>query len=521
MSPSRAEAEREFNRALARLRAKATSTTRVSLSQWERTLAGVGRSLRASQGTLTPAQVAQWRSQLDRSLKVASRSLESGLGVIHSSVAGDTFDTLDRSFQRALDTRYYTAERRKALTKRIATTLESVRGGVTVGQLARKQFHPRATSGLAKYLESITGQVPSEEALKSVRAILNGKLPIGVGAEMAREVSPLRGLKARGERAIVSETYNSMRVSQAEALDDTGAFQVAKWTLSRAHKVRDVCDDIATTDIGYGPGWYPPALWPQAPHPYCGCYQGRIRLVRGNLRGIRAQIASGDGGDKPPDSAAKPPKKAPKRPRGVPYPTMEHNVGGSLERANDIAQQYGVAFRRKPGVREPSWMLDRWLNAVRWMHLRGWEIPTRIRFTDDLNFGTIAVYDGTLGARLSHIEVSTTVALDEVEFDAMQREAVRKKFLVGEHPFATAIHEVGHHRHQINVGGTLEAWEDMELRYKREVTRRYMRIMEKVSVYGYYAPTEFVAEVFTKLALGQPVPRDLMKLYRELKGPMP
>jgi hypothetical protein len=46
-----------------------------------------------------------------------------------------------------------------------------------------------------------------------------------------------------------------------------------RWTLSLKHTDRDLCDERAMVNIGFGPGVYPADDAPSIPtHPRCRCY---------------------------------------------------------------------------------------------------------------------------------------------------------------------------------------------------------------------------------------------------------
>lgn len=85
-------------------------------------------------------------------------------------------------------------------------------------------------------------------------------------------------------RIAVSENNNALRESNRAAADITGMVAAMHWNLSGRHgglpSSPDECDALANADLfGFGPGYYPPKSWPQAPHPLCGCYQGAVKFL--------------------------------------------------------------------------------------------------------------------------------------------------------------------------------------------------------------------------------------------------
>jgi predicted ABC-type ATPase len=93
------------------------------------------------------------------------------------------------------------------------------------------------------------------------------------------DVSGLRTLFADSRRIAVTETLNSLRRSQTDALTATGMVAAVKWQLSGAHPDYDECDVLAESDLyDLGIGYYPPDAFPDAPHPHCGCTQGDVQM---------------------------------------------------------------------------------------------------------------------------------------------------------------------------------------------------------------------------------------------------
>lgn len=98
------------------------------------------------------------------------------------------------------------------------------------------------------------------------------------------DISALRRIKNEGTRDLISEVNNTRRAAVAEALENGGFVQAARWTLSARHhglpSSPDVCDLIAARNVGLGVGMYQVKQWPDAPHPHCGCYQAAPLQVR-------------------------------------------------------------------------------------------------------------------------------------------------------------------------------------------------------------------------------------------------
>lgn len=102
----------------------------------------------------------------------------------------------------------------------------------------------------------------------------------GVGPDEAKAVRTLFG---DTRRIAISETNNSFREANAVSLASSPVIRAVAWQLSGRHDAvessPDECDVLAEADAyGLGPGFFPPELWPQAPHPYCACYQGAVEI---------------------------------------------------------------------------------------------------------------------------------------------------------------------------------------------------------------------------------------------------
>lgn len=93
------------------------------------------------------------------------------------------------------------------------------------------------------------------------------------------EAKRLRGVLYDSRRIAVSEVNNQLRAANTASMIEGGIIAAAKWQRSGRHaglpSTPCECDELAETDsYGYGPGMYPPEHWPDAPHPFCACYQG-------------------------------------------------------------------------------------------------------------------------------------------------------------------------------------------------------------------------------------------------------
>jgi hypothetical protein len=123
---------------------------------------------------------------------------------------------------------------------------------------------------------------------ESIRAVIeNGSMDPAVGGFGLdpHQVQGLGTIKSDARRIAVSETNNSLREGNSQALIASGIVIAAKWQRSGRHpsvaSTPDECDYLALADLfGYGPGQFPPESWPHAPHPHCACCQGGPVIYR-------------------------------------------------------------------------------------------------------------------------------------------------------------------------------------------------------------------------------------------------
>lgn len=104
--------------------------------------------------------------------------------------------------------------------------------------------------------------------------------------KQVKNADPKVAAKIVSQYASEKMEYNAMRVSRTEIqrawrweyTENTKQLDFVKgikWNLSHQHPKYDICDQIAATDVGLGPGVYPPEAVPfnGAPaHPNCMCY---------------------------------------------------------------------------------------------------------------------------------------------------------------------------------------------------------------------------------------------------------
>lgn len=166
---------------------------------------------------------------------------------------------------------------------RAAAILAARRPAASFATLYRRHLLDAAPA-LDQLLTAAVAQgISSRRLARDIATLLAGDelaaTPLG-----ALDLAGLRTLRADARRIAVSETNTALREASAQALDASGLVDAVQWTRSGRHDAiphlaPDECDVLAEVDFyDLGAGWYPPALFPVAPHPYCACAPGATRL---------------------------------------------------------------------------------------------------------------------------------------------------------------------------------------------------------------------------------------------------
>ncbi len=229
-------------------------------------------AVRAAAATITPKSGSS-REPLSPG---NARALEREVGRVFDGVVEASASAVDVSITRAVRATADAIEVDPAATPTlvgaVARSLD-LRRGDSLGELLAGHE--------ADALRDATRLIRAGEALglsearirRDLAGLLRGDyLPLVDYGFTDPDMSGLRTLYGDIKRIVVSEANNAMREAGVRALS-TQRYRQAQWTLSARHRVPDECDDLAS----HSGGWYPLDAWPDAPHPYCGCYPGRAR----------------------------------------------------------------------------------------------------------------------------------------------------------------------------------------------------------------------------------------------------
>jgi len=74
------------------------------------------------------------------------------------------------------------------------------------------------------------------------------------------------------QRVLRTELHRAYRNAAVQYVKQMPWAEGMQWMLSDAHPEMDICDDLASSDVGYGPGVYTPDAFPDIPHAQCICF---------------------------------------------------------------------------------------------------------------------------------------------------------------------------------------------------------------------------------------------------------
>ncbi len=282
----RKAAEASYKALMKRVRALSARLSRGAIREVDSVVAEVSASLSKIGTSSEPLSAAKAEAMLNR-LRTGLDRIEAQWLASSAKLQNDILSTVIREHKTVA---FQVARVLEVPTGGVALRLSTVpgrarkavasalRGNKTVGRLIRGHMG-EIGDGFGAYLENATGVKSSAEALAGMRRLLRGELPIDLAGTPKVEAKLAASIGWKVERLLATEGFETYRQGNAAALRAAPVKLVAKWELSERHEVPDECDDVAKEDVGFGPGWYPPEEWPDAPHPNCQCGQGEIRVV--------------------------------------------------------------------------------------------------------------------------------------------------------------------------------------------------------------------------------------------------
>jgi hypothetical protein len=108
---------------------------------------------------------------------------------------------------------------------------------------------------------------------KYLQKQLKDATPEQIAKKVAKYIKKKQEFNAK--RVARTEIQRAWRITYVEQSKKLPFVKGIKWNLSGSHNINDICDELATADVGLGPGVYPPNAVPmggQPAHPQCMCY---------------------------------------------------------------------------------------------------------------------------------------------------------------------------------------------------------------------------------------------------------
>lgn len=164
-------------------------------------------------------------------------------------------------------------------TRVIAAIGSRARNAATFQTLVRRHIEAAAPDLDRLLTASVARGVSVRKLTDDVASVLRGNSPSLQDYGLRKTaLGGMRSVTADARMIALSETNNAMREATRHAMAASPIVGAAKWQLSGNHTSSCGCDDLATADVGHGPGYYPMDEWPVAPHPNCACYAGDVKL---------------------------------------------------------------------------------------------------------------------------------------------------------------------------------------------------------------------------------------------------
>jgi hypothetical protein len=184
---------------------------------------------------------------------------------------------------------------------------------------------------------------------------------------------------------------------------------------------------------------------------------------------------------------------------------------GALTRLLALARELGVQEAIVDTIPGSS-TLGVLLEAFAEIRLRGIPLPRRLVFSSLDDDRTVASYQDVD----DRLVVNTSSRFWHDPAGSMRLEA-GTGFLVSDDPRAIVYHEIGHAQHRRRYRLGWRWWSDAS----KPLRDLDLAIAERVSRYATEDTGEFIAEVFAGFLCGRIFDDEVLRLYRDLKGPEP
>ena len=244
----------------------------------------------AAIGTVTAERAERLRREIIAVLAEIERELARTTGQASNVIVRDLVDihrdatvSIGQRYAAGLDTGAISARFDTVATRALQAL--AARGDVaaTFRTLIRRHM-VEAAPALDRVLRAGVAQGMSTRRLtEDVAAVLNGgerPASLRTAGLTDADLSGLRSLRYDATRIARSETLNALREGGRQAAVASPVIMAQQWQLSGRHAPSGcACEVLAKANWhGMGPGFFPPEAWPIAPHPFCSCYAGSVKL---------------------------------------------------------------------------------------------------------------------------------------------------------------------------------------------------------------------------------------------------
>lgn len=525
---STAEAQRIYRAALLDARLNGYVLGQQVLARIKRVFESAARSVvaRTRAGLMTQKRA----DELLDSLEYALLDIERGTvqGVIGSvRVAIDRTTVILRTATEELlpGTAELTARFNQVPVRAIAALYGKPRMEWPIRTLVRRHMEfiePQMRDMLAK---GMAIGLDTREMAKQLQALMLGddeQLRLKLGMDPS-EVAAMRSLWSDVKMIARSEVANALREATAQSMTESRIVQAAKWQTSGNHQIEDECDELAEEDVGYGPGYYPPEDWPDAPHPNCACYAGDVHLRPVDQWGLERQ---------PPPTKPMPAEDEPLfadpdlPPHSVVYTDLDE-IAREMERRFDVQVDFAIPDQT------PLWAVNDWMRVWEGLARAGYPLPKAAQWTIRAQF--IADYNWFENDMMS-FNIAHEMWKSPEAWDAQVASSFKNHWWTNNSPLDLYAHEYGHWYHAQHMRNFFGPRADTDTQFRAPwdmspAAKQWMKwkywdtfgeeakVLQDVGEYGSHDPAEFVAEMFDGLTHGKTYPARMMKLYEDYYGP--
>jgi hypothetical protein len=266
-----------YRRALLRARETSRLASRRAVRDLARDVRAAVTSidaLHAATDPITAARAQVLRRQLRDVLQELERATVATVTRARELIATEVVGIHQRATASLV--RAATGETTRVVASRFEGAVSAATRTTAPPRVVLRRHIQNATASVTRFTSAATrNRIPASRVRADLSRLMAGeRIPLRDYGLRESEVGGLRTVFSDARRVTVSEVYNVARDAGREAMRRGGIVRGVQWQLSPAHAIEDECDELASADVGFGPGVYPPDEFPDAPHPYCACAPG-------------------------------------------------------------------------------------------------------------------------------------------------------------------------------------------------------------------------------------------------------